>query len=278
MRMVCVLVLSCLFCSMGCYGKAAGNKLKAANDDQERRLQNLESGFVSERERINDSIQKVNSKLAQLEIVLEKATDVVKRNSADTGMNVAEMQSTLEALQGQLAETQNQLAQTQRQLGEQQVATDRRIQSFARRAGIDMPVDGSKIPSSKSDHLAAGTKALEQGDHSVGRALMREYIKRYPGDNKADDAQYKLGKSYLSQGRPAGALGEFRKLLKNYPSSDVIDRTLFDMGEAFFKLHACTDAKSAFTALIKSKPRSPLASQAKKRLRKIKRSKATCTS
>ena len=262
----------------GCYGKAAGNTLRSETDDQERRLQNLEAGFVSERQRINESIEQVTAKLAQLETVLEQATEVVKRNSADTGMNVAEMQSTLQALQGQLAEVQNNLSQTQRQLGEQQVATDRRIQSFARRAGIDMPVDGSKVPTKKSDHYSLAEKALTQGDHSTARALMREYIKRYPGDSKADDFQYQLGKSYLSKGRPAGALGEFRKLLANYPSSDVIDKTLYDMGEAFFELHACTDAKSAFNALIKSKPRSPLAAKAKKRLRVIRRSKSTCTS
>ena len=104
-------------------------------------------------------------------------------------------------------------------------------------------------------------------------------MERHGDNDNVDNAQYWIGKSYLEEGRPAGALGEFRRVLSSWPQGDAIDETLFDMGDAFFQLHACTDAKAALEALISGHPRSPLITEARSKLREVRRApRSACTS
>ena len=121
------------------------------------------------------------------------------------------------------------------------------------------------------DAFGAATQALRVGSHSYARALFREYVVRYPTDERADDAQYGVGQSYLQQNQPAAALGEFRRILTTYRTGDVMDKTLADMAEAFVLVRACADARQSLEALIAAYPESSLITRARNRLREISR-------
>lgn len=257
---------------LGCYSKSSGELLAREAAERERRVVALEEGVSAER-------AAMEAKMAELERVLEQATGVVTRNSADLGTEVQRLREQLQALEGEIAELRNELTGTQRALSEQQQEMDRRIQQFARKAGVDMPVDASQIPADRDAHFAAAQRAQQASDYSTARALFREYVGRYRDDARADDAQYAIGKTYLQEGRPASALAELRKVIADFRTGDVVDRALFDMAEAFYALHACTDARSALEALVSAHPRSPLVAQARAKLREIQRApRGYCTS
>ncbi len=263
----------------GCYPKAKGDALEEKLAEQNERLAELESGIADTRQRMDAALETAETKVAELQEVLEQATAVVTRNSADLGTEVIQLREQLQAVEGSLAELQNELANTQRQMGEQQQAFDQQIRRFAQKAGVDMAVDDSQIPDGKDEHFAAGRRALEAGEHSQARALFREFIRRYPEDDQTDDAQYLVGKAYLLERRPANALGEFRRVITNYARGDAVDEALFDMADAFFQLHACTDAKAALEALIRGHRRSPLRDDARRKLRQINQApRSACTS
>lgn len=267
-----LLGVAILVATAGCYSKSAGERLAREAADRERRIVSLEEGMSAER-------AAMETKMAELERVLEQATSVVTRNSADIGTEVQRLREQIQVLEGEIAELRNELTGTQRALSEQQQEIDRRIQQFARKAGVDMPVDASQIPADPAEHFAAAQRAQQANDHSTARALFREYVTRYRDDARADDAQYAIGKTYLAEGRPASALAEFRKVIADFRTGDVVDRALFDMAEAFYALHACTDARSALEALISAHPRSPLVAQARTKLRDIQRApRGYCTS
>lgn len=265
--------------AVGCFPKGEGESLSRASALHEERLTSLETGMERERTQMQEALANAQTKVAELEAVLERATDVVTRNSADLGTDVIALREQLQAMEGTVAELQNELANTQRQIGEQQQEFDQRIQQFARKAGVDMPVDASQIPAGANDHFSAAYRAFQSGDHSQARALFRAFVERHGDNDNVDNAQYWIGKSYLEEGRPAGALGEFRRVLSSWPQGDAIDETLFDMGDAFFQLHACTDAKAALEALISGHPRSPLITEARSKLREVRRApRSACTS
>ena len=265
--------------AVGCYSKADGTRLARQAEHHEQRLTSLEQGIEQERSEMQAALASAQTKVVELEQVLERATDVVTRNSADLGTEVRELRTQLQAMEGTIAELRNDLTSTQRQIGEQQQRFDERFQQFARKSGVDMPVPESEIPSDKDDHFSAAYRAYQQNDHSRARALFRAYVSRYSDDENADNAQYWIGKSYLSQNRPATALRAFRTVISNYSTGDAMDETLFDMGEAFWALHACTDARNAFDTLVSNFRRSPLAGRARQRSREIRRApRSACSS
>ena len=232
-------------------------------DDLETRIKKLESGRADEREDLRKQIATAKTQLAELERLMESATNVVKRNNADIALDVKRLKEEMQGLQGEMAEIRNSTEQSNREL-------EQRMQQFARKAGVDVPIDPSIIPKDKDAHFKAAMRSHQNSDHTIARGLLREYIKRYPNDDRVAEAQYYLGASYLKQGQPATALGEYRVVITQHAQSDSVERTLFDMGLAFWELQSCDDARAALQALLQRAPRSRYANQAKSKLRSWK--------
>lgn len=257
----------------GCFTSAAdGNRLTSRVGDHERRVTKLEAGLASER-------QQLRTEIDQLHTVLHEATDVVTRNSADTGAQVQHLQEQLAQLDGQIAELRNTNDQLTRQLQQQAQQTEERFTQLMRKQGIDQPLAADQIPADLAAHWQAAEAAVAATEWARARGLLREYVTRYPHDDHADDAQYQLGQSYLAENRPATALGELRRVISDYPAGDALDDALMDMGDAFYRLHACTDARSTLETLVRTLPRSPLVSRARDKLREIQHAvRGYCTS
>jgi TolA-binding protein len=255
----------------GCLWTSAshGSELDETTAAHTRRLNELEQGQAAVRAQMESEVAQATATRTELQGVLEQATQVLRRNSADTGVQVQELQAQLAALEGQLAELRNANELLTHQLTQQRGEMDERITQVARKAGIDMPVAASEIPADPSEHYAAAYRAYTAADYSRARALFREYVTRHGNTDQADNAQYWIGASYLAEGRPATALGELGKVLRDYASGDAVDETLLDMAEAYWRQHACADARTALEGLIRTQASSPLVARARERLREV---------
>ncbi len=266
----------------GCFlwtSRGEGDELKTAQDRDRTRVANLEESIRGERDKLQTDSARMQEKMAELEGVLERATQVVTRNSADLSVEVTQLRTQIGALQGEIAELRNQNEQLTKTAAAQRTEIEERIDRVARRAGVDVALSASDIPADKAQHFAAAERAFQSADHSKARALFREFVVRYGQDDQADNAAYMVGKCYLAEGRPATALTEFRKVITEYASGDAVDDALMDMAEAFYRLRACTDARGSLDALIRSQTNSPLRDQARQKLREWQRPpRGYCTS
>lgn len=248
-----------------------GERLKQKTERQQERIAELERGMREERKQLRSEVTQAEKKVAELEKVLEKATKVVTRNSADLGQEVGDLRQQIAKLKGKLAELRHEIDQVKRTLDEQHNDLEKKLETFARRAGVDVELEESEIPDDRQAHFEAAKKALSKGEHSRARALFREYVSRYPDDESTPEAQYRIGASYLQQERPASALGALRKILADHGESEFVDDTLLEMAEAFYRLNSCDDAEASLKALLHKHRRSPLRDSARKKLRKIRR-------
>lgn len=268
-----ILLLFFSFQQMGCWTSAStGEKLQIAGRERDQRIRSIQDTIREDRGQLE-------RKIVQLEEVLERARNLLSRENADRGVQLDQFQQKIALLEGQLDELRHSIESYQEEMTKNQHSMSQRLDIIARKSGIDMPVSDAEIPDDKEAHFKAGREALDSSEHSKARALFREYISRYPNDEKADDAHYWIGISYLSENKPATALGEFRKVLAKYEKGNAVSVVLFGMAEAFFRLQACTDAKNALKALIRRKPPKKLLRRAKDMLRKIEKvGKRECTS
>lgn len=244
------------------------SQLARRSDALEARTTALETGLGEE---LRAEVDRAKTKVAELEEVLERATRVVTRASADTGAQVEQLQQQIAQQEGAIAELRHEVTRLQEEFREQQTDYEGRMKKLARRAGIDMPLEEAEIPADRDAHWQAAVRAYEARDFSTARALYRAYVTRYRDDAHADDAQLAIGRSYLQEDRPATALGELRHVIADFQNGDAVPAALLDMADAFYRLHACTDARTALDALVRGHPRSPLVSQAREKLRDIAR-------
>ncbi|HET6338500.1 MAG TPA: tetratricopeptide repeat protein [Polyangiales bacterium] len=221
----------------------------------------------------------LGTKLKELEDGLEKARLLLTRDSADVVAQVQGQQQKMAELEGKMDEMTHNLQGLVEQTAKAQATLDDRLKLAATAKPGEVALDPSQIPGDKAAHFSAAYDAYKASEHEKSRALFAEYLKRYPADDKAGDAQYWIGASYLVQNKPATALGEYRKVISNYAKSPAVDTALYGMADAFFRLHACTDAKGAVDALVKRKPSKALEDRAKQLSRAIKDAgKEYCTS
>lgn len=253
-----------------------GAELQRRLDRIEERTRTLETGLGEE---LRGEIATAKTKVAELESVLERATQLVTRTSADTGAQVEQLQAQVAAQEGAIAELRHELERLQEEFREQQTDYENRMKKLARRAGIDMPLDEAEIPTDRQQHWDRAQQAYEAREFSTARALYRAFVQRYRDDARADDAQLRIGQSYLLEDRPATSLGELRRVIADFAQGDAVPAALLAMADAFYRLHACTDARTALETLLRAHPRAPQAAEARTRLRDIQRAPSGyCTS
>lgn len=259
----------------GCYGiTSAGKQLHSDVDHHAARLDKLEAAQNAQLEQLKQAEAKAQQSITELEGVIERATTVVQRNSADVTVQVSELQSKVASLDGRLAELQYALEELKKNAS----AVPSAGTSGSAAASPEAP-KADDVPADKNDHYAAAYRAYSERDFAKARSLFRSFIERYGTDAQADNAQYWLGASYLVENRPATALAELKKVIQNFRGGDAVDEALLDMAEAFYRLRACSDARNALDTLIRTQPSSPLAPKAKQKLKDMKSlGKDYCTS
>ena len=233
-------------------------------------ISQMQADISANQKRLDSLEDDLEVKRKELEEALAEASRVLRRNSADQGLQIEQIQERLAMMEGQIAELRNESSGASQAQAERSLELQRRLSEVARAAGMDVALDSGEIPKKKSDHWEALSKAYRINKHSYTRALARAYVERYPKDDRADNAQYMIGSSYLKQGQAAAALGEFQKVVSTYRKGDAIDETLYDMAQAFLQVRSCNDAGTALKALLKNHKKSPLIPQAKKELRKVR--------
>jgi TolA-binding protein len=270
------LVLIALF-SNGCFlwtNREEGETLKQDVQHLKDRLVQVESENEEDRQRLTEMIERARTEVVNLEETLTRATRILARNSADFGAEMETLKDSMRTVDGSLAEIEHEIGL----MGTRVDNTDRKVNEFALAAGLDLPVDESKVPAKAKEHFSMIRDSLATGRYGEVRSLAKLYIQRYPKDGKADDAQLMIGKSYLEQKRWAKALGALRRFTDRYPKSPLTPEVLYEMAGAFYKLGVCNDARILLDAVTSRYKSSPFAKKASKLQADINNNKARCTS
>ena len=261
------LLLACAFGASACWvSKYEGEQMQQAARARDERLNALESQTEVNHKTLDE-------KLAQLEDLVGRATQVLQRDSADVGAQVETLRQKFSELEGALAELRHDFTQFQQEAAEKLAALEQKT------AGGSAPVTTEPVPPDAPSHFKKAQDAFQAGQYPESRALFMAYVQKYANDARAGEAQYWIAASYLQENKPATALGEYRKVISAYPKSSAVNVALYGMADAFYRLHACTDAKSAIDALLARKPEAALKDRAKQLQTTIKgASKSYCTS
>jgi TolA-binding protein len=235
--------------------------------------------------------KEIDEQVARLRTVLDEATALLGRNSADLGTKVARTESDLAAMTGkieearyladqlakQIAEDRARLAgveQTQSRLLEDQhkVATEQ--QKIIERVAPSIPED-------KESLWKEAQARLHSGMRDDARRFLRAFVQRFPQDPRAPQAQLQVGLTFAQELKHANAVAEYTAVMSRFSRSPEVAEAMWQLGTSYVALRYCTDAKAIFQDLAKRYPKSPRAAEVKIRLRelaKMAKNKTLCTS
>jgi TolA-binding protein len=251
-----------------CVTSGEGEKMNAEIAALRKRLDDIDKRDAEYKEQV-----------ARLRKVLDQATALLTRNSADVGAKVAKSEADIAGLQGRIEELSHASEQHDRQTADDRNRLETRVAALEQ---TQTKIVDKVAPSLPDDKEALWTQAgtrLTGGQRDDGRRFYRVFIQRFPQDPRAAQAYLAIGQSFVAENKFPNAAAEFQKVLDVYPRSAEAPEAMWQLSSAFVQLKFCTDARSLLSDLVKRYPKSPRAADAKNQIKQIaKLPKSACTS
>jgi TolA-binding protein len=245
-----------------------GDKMRAEIDTLRARLDEIDKRDKEYKEQV-----------VRLRKVLDEATRLLTRNSADVGAKAAKAEQDIAALQGRIEELSHTVDQETRQSTDDRNRLDTRLAALEQTQTKIVDKVAPSLPDDREGLWTQAGQRLSSGQRDEGRRFYRVFIQRFPQDPRSAQAYLAIGMSFVQEGKYPNAAAEFQKLISSYPTSPEVPEAMWQLSLAFVQLHFCTDAKALLTDLTKRYPKSPRAAEARNELKTIaKLPRAACTS
>lgn len=112
---------------------------------------------------------------------------------------------------------------------------------------------------------------LTQGRYALALQGFRDFVRRYPSGELADNAQYGVGECFFAQSRFDSAAVEYARVESGWPTGDRVPAALYKLGLSREKQGQDDAAKKSFEDLVKRYPNSGEAQLARERLGSTRR-------
>jgi TolA-binding protein len=215
----------------------------------------------------------------RLKKVLDEATALLTRNSADVGAKAAKNESDIAVLTGRLEELNHTLEPQMRQATADRAMLESRLSALEQTSSRIADKVALTMPDDKEQLWTQAAARLSSGQREEGRRFYRTFIQRFPQDPRAPQGYLVIGQSFVQESKFPNAAAEFQKVLDNYASSPEVPEAMWQLALTFSQLKFCTDARALLSDLVKRYPKSPRATDAKNQIRQLaKLPRSACTS
>jgi TolA-binding protein len=217
--------------------------------------------------------------VVRLKKVLEEATALLTRNSADVGAKAAKNEADIAALTGRIEELTHAIEPQLRQATADRSLFEARLAALEQTQNKIADKVALTVPDDKEQLWAQAGSRMSSGQRDEGRRFYRTFIQRFPQDPRAPQAYLVIGKSYAQESKFPNAAAEFQKVLDNYSSSPEVPEAMWQLALTFSQLKYCTDARALLTDLVKRYPKSARAPDARNQIKQLaKLPRSACTS
>jgi len=225
-------------------------------------------------EQVKEKIAQVDRKLKEVQTKLDELNTVSRAKGADLGVAVGKLQEELNRLRGDLEAQQHQLGQLDAAVKGGAKETETRLASLKGTGALDEAMARQKLaelprPDDRPAVLALAQKEEAAGEKGVAREVYLHYVRRWPRDDKADEAGLRAGEILSAQGRWREAVVVLGKVAEDHPKSDKAGPALLLVAEAMVQLERKDDAKAFLEQVVAEHPKTESAAKAKARLAEL---------
>jgi tol-pal system protein YbgF len=197
----------------------------------------------------------VQLRLTDMETRLIRIERVVENRSLAELVNQFEqLQRETQALRGELEILHFQAEQAQERQRQQYLDLDGRIEAVEQRAaqapagGAGAALVAGQLPlpdgNDRSNYQAA-FELLQDGRYDESANAFREFLRRFPDSDMADNAQYWLAETAYVTRNFEDALEKFQRVISEYPTSRKIPDALLKIGYCNYELNRWPQARDA---------------------------------
>ena len=185
----------------------------------------------------------------------------------DTRHEIAEQRDVLLSTRATAGSTTQHLFEQMEQLETRLDETLRRFSEVAQRSAAPAQ-SGAPDPNQFYDQAASD---LTQGRYGLALQGFREFLRRFPSAELADNAQYGIGECFFAQAKFDSAAAEYARVGQAWPQGDRVPAALYKLALSQDKMGQADAARTTLQALVKRYPQSGEAQLARERLASTRR-------
>jgi tol-pal system protein YbgF len=137
-------------------------------------------------------------------------------------------------------------------------------------AGRGQPVSPEAPKNKEIEDYDKALASYKQGKYEEALDAFRLFLKTYPKSDRADNAYFWIGESYMGLKQYEQAILAFQDVIKKYPKGNKVANALLRQAQAFVEIKDKTSAELLYKRIIKSYPGSNEAKIAQKKLETMK--------
>jgi tol-pal system protein YbgF len=120
--------------------------------------------------------------------------------------------------------------------------------------------------------------ATAWADYGIGQYALcvqgfETYLRTFPKNEAADDAQFYIGECQFQDGKFTEAIDAYNRVIANYPRGDKVPEAYYKRGLVLERLGQLDRARESYDAVVKDYGDSPAAGLSKQRLDALNRAK-----
>ena len=210
-----------------------------------------------------DAINKLNTSLG----MLQRSIQDVQANS---GTRIDTLTTQVQALADNLDEVKSRLGKLNQQMGEAQSVLQSLDAKIAGGAPAQPPSGAASAPPPSADALYSNAlRDYTGGKYDLARQQFLDYLKFFPENDLASNAQFYLGEIFFSQKQYAEAISEYDKVLDNYPKSFKLAAARLKKGMALLELGQKAGALRELREVVRRHPATEEERRARAKLREL---------
>jgi tol-pal system protein YbgF len=200
---------------------------------------------------------------------LRRQEELLLRVRGDLGQQLLQMEQQLVMIQELTGQSQRRLAELRQQM-------DSRSQEIA---GQTAPPGGAAPPAaaappgtaSAEQLYAIGMQQLQQSAPQTARRAFEQVVRDHSTHERAPDAQYNIGETYVLEQQYDRAIQEFDRVMQLFPNSARVPTALYRAGVIAEERGNTQAARQYYQRVVSSYPRSDERQMAEDRLRRLRR-------
>ncbi len=243
--------------------------LTFAIDGLEKKIQEMDQTSRQDIADINQDLQQVHRKNAELQGMMEETAYQMGRTDPDSRTNLTQV---LEQMDRAVSRNHTRLTRVETYLGFEPTVPGTDDTESSDAAALPDADAGQTAAAPVSDKAAyeQAKKTFDDGNMETARIQFENFINTFPNSTYAGNARFWIADSYYAEKWYEKAILEYQKVLEQYPDSNKAAAARLKQGYAFAELGETANARLILNELISRYPDSREAEFAKNKLETLK--------
>lgn len=252
--------------------------------DRVNMLENRITALEMENARQARKDKAAEEKINRMDETVRANTKTIKENNASLQADLHNLKLQVRSLRGVIEESghkletlsQNELQEKEEEiesLNRQLDENRQKIRALEEYMGFEPSGSGPEGKSEESTEADTpesvynrAKKLFDDQKFEQARGVFKEFLKKYPDSDKADNARFWIADSYYREKWYEKAILEYQKVIEDYEDGNKVPAAFLKQGYAFSNLGENANARLIFNELIKKYPDSKEAEIAEKKL------------